>query len=360
MRRAWLHWVEAAGQPRSRGVLPLAGTYLAVDSLAGLFTVVAGAVVAAVAVYGIGYAAGHGAHGLGSRTAQMVLPLFALTLVLVLAEHRERASVRPAGVWYVVMTHLGLVLLLAGFTLFATEAGDESFITLRALPDPARLKAIGEDIREIAGLAFGHSTVRDRFTGTASLHKAAGRQIGCLGYVARAGGLAADARISHPFTAYSAGLDVPVQDNGDVSWPASWYAPRRSRRLALIGHFAEGLHAPRAVSAPQYAPGTGPRTGVGLVEGWRDTIATRVELAPRRHPGPRQAGRPGLLQPACPAGRARGHDRPRLPADQQELQPLVRGQRAVTVRSGVSHRNRQHRSPARAVAGDFAPLIPHR
>jgi len=216
VRRAWLHWVEAAGQPRSRGVLPLAGTYLAVDSLAGLFTVVAGAVVAAVAVYGIGYAAGHGAHGLGSRTAQMVLPLFALTLVLVLAEHRERASVRPAGVWYVVMTHLGLVLLLAGFALFATEAGDESFITLRALPDPARLKAIGEDIREIAGLAFGHSTVRDRFTGTASLHKAAGRQIGCLGYVARAGGLAADARISHPFTAYSAGLDVPVQDNGDV------------------------------------------------------------------------------------------------------------------------------------------------
>ncbi|MFF4548478.1 proton-conducting transporter membrane subunit [Streptomyces sp. NPDC001406] len=138
------------------GLLPLAGSYAAVDALAGLFMAVAGAVVAAVAVYGIGYAAGHGPHGLGSRTAQAVLPLFALTLVLVpvaasvstflllwelmavaslvlvLAEHRERASVRQAAVWYAVMTHLGLVLLLAGLALFAAEAGGETFTALRA------------------------------------------------------------------------------------------------------------------------------------------------------------------------------------------------------------------------------------
>ncbi|MFJ8113299.1 proton-conducting transporter membrane subunit [Streptomyces sp. NPDC096132] len=138
------------------GVLPLAGTHLAVDALAGLFMAVAGAVVTAVAVYGIGYTAGHGPHALASRTAQAVLPLFALTLVLVpvaasvstflllwelmalaslllvLAEHRERASVRQAGVWYAVMTHLGLVLLLAGFALFAAQAGGETFATLRA------------------------------------------------------------------------------------------------------------------------------------------------------------------------------------------------------------------------------------
>ncbi|MEV0180203.1 proton-conducting transporter membrane subunit [Streptomyces sp. NPDC050625] len=138
------------------GLLPLAGSYVAVDALAGLFMAVAGAVVAAVAVYGIGYAAGHGPHGLGSRTAQAVLPLFALTLVLVpvaasvstflllwelmavaslvlvLAEHRGRASVRQAAVWYAVMTHLGLVLLLAGLALFAADAGGETFTALRA------------------------------------------------------------------------------------------------------------------------------------------------------------------------------------------------------------------------------------
>ncbi|MEU6535344.1 proton-conducting transporter membrane subunit [Streptomyces sp. NPDC047000] len=138
------------------GLLPLAGAHVAVDALAGLFMAVAGAVVTAVAVYGIGYASGHGSHGLGSRTAQTVLPLFALTLVLVpvaasvstflvlwelmalaslllvQAEHRERASVRQAGVWYAVMTHLGLVLLLAGLALFAAQAGGETFTALRA------------------------------------------------------------------------------------------------------------------------------------------------------------------------------------------------------------------------------------
>ncbi|MFF7469094.1 proton-conducting transporter membrane subunit [Streptomyces sp. NPDC008092] len=138
------------------GVIPLAGAQVAVDALAGFFMAVAGAVVTAVAVYGIGYTAGRDAHGLGSRTAQAVLPLFALTLVLVpvaasvstflalwevmalaslllvLAEHRERASVRQAGIWYAVMTHLGLVLLLAGFALFAGQAGGETFAALRA------------------------------------------------------------------------------------------------------------------------------------------------------------------------------------------------------------------------------------
>ncbi|MFI6356538.1 proton-conducting transporter membrane subunit [Streptomyces sp. NPDC050743] len=150
------------------GLVPLAGAHAAVDALAGLFMAVAGAVVVAVAVYGIGYAAGHGAHGLGSRTAQAVLPVFALSLVLVpvaasvstflllwelmalgslllvLAEHRGghlplersrergRSSVRQAGVWYAVMTHLGLVLLLAGFALFAGQAGGETFAALRA------------------------------------------------------------------------------------------------------------------------------------------------------------------------------------------------------------------------------------
>ncbi|MFI6344152.1 proton-conducting transporter membrane subunit [Streptomyces sp. NPDC050560] len=142
-------------------LLPLAGTHLAMDALGGLFTAVAGTIVAVVAVYGVGYAAGHGPHGLASRTAQSMLPLFALTLVLVpvaasvptflvlwelmalaslalvLAEHRSRqrpggsASVRQAGVWYAVMTHLGLVLLLTGLAVFAAQAGGTTFAALR-------------------------------------------------------------------------------------------------------------------------------------------------------------------------------------------------------------------------------------
>ncbi|WP_369221366.1 NADH-quinone oxidoreductase subunit C [Streptomyces sp. R39] len=151
---------------------------------------------------------------------------------------------------------------------------------LRALPDPARLKAIGADIREITGLALGHSTVRDRFTGTATLHTAAAREIGCLGYVARASGIADDARVTHPFTAYGEQFEVPVRDGGDVLARFLVRAEEIDVSLSLIEHFGDGLAAPMALLAPPPAPGAGPRSGVGLVEGWRGTIATRVELAP--------------------------------------------------------------------------------
>ncbi|MFF0430751.1 proton-conducting transporter membrane subunit [Streptomyces sp. NPDC004327] len=175
------------------GLLPLAGTALAVDALSGLFMAVAGAVVVAVAVYGIGYAAPHAAHragapqGLASRTSQAVLPFFALTLVLVpaaasvpaflalwelmalaslllvLAEHRARAEVRRAGVWYAVMTQLGLVLLLAGFALFAGAAGGERFAVLRA--GAAGLSpAVRGTVFVLTGLAFASKA------GTVPLH----------------------------------------------------------------------------------------------------------------------------------------------------------------------------------------------
>ncbi|CAG7623263.1 proton-conducting transporter transmembrane domain-containing protein [Actinacidiphila bryophytorum] len=106
--------------------------------------------------YGTAYPGGRPAQGIRSRGAQAVLPLFALalllvpaaasvstflllwelmaltSLLLVLAEHRERPSVGQAGLWYAVMTQLGFVLLLAGLGLFAARAGGESFADLRA------------------------------------------------------------------------------------------------------------------------------------------------------------------------------------------------------------------------------------
>ncbi|UQX09878.1 hydrogenase 4 subunit B [Candidatus Mycobacterium methanotrophicum] len=138
-------------------LLPLAGVRLALDPLGGLFVAVTGAVAVCAAVYGVGYVrpSGHGAHGDG-RVMQATLPLFvaamllvpaaasvstllvawelmALTsLLLVLAEHRRRAAVGEAGRWYAVMTHLGLLAILAGLVGFAAAAHGESFTQLRA------------------------------------------------------------------------------------------------------------------------------------------------------------------------------------------------------------------------------------
>ena len=155
-------------------LLPLAGVHLAVDALSGVFMAVAGAVVLAVGVYGIGYAGGH---DLSSRGVQAVLPGFALTLILVpaaasvstflalwelmaltslalvVAEHRQRSAVREAGLWYAVMTHMGLVLLLTGLAWFAAGAGGESFPALRA-GAAAMSPTARNSVFVLAGLGF--------------------------------------------------------------------------------------------------------------------------------------------------------------------------------------------------------------
>ncbi|MEU9018600.1 proton-conducting transporter membrane subunit [Actinomadura sp. NPDC048394] len=162
--RSWGVWLP--------DVLPLAGVRLAVDPLSGLFLAVTGAVALCAAVYGVGYArpgpaghdlaghdpAGHGSggHGLEGRIAQAMVPLFVAamllvpaaasvstflvawelmalaSLLLVVAEHRRRAAVAEAGLWYAVMTHLGLVVILAGLAGFAAVAHGETFAAMRA------------------------------------------------------------------------------------------------------------------------------------------------------------------------------------------------------------------------------------
>jgi len=144
-----------AGQSMSvtlPGVLPLSGVSWTLDALGGLFIAVTGAVAVAGSVYAISYTR---SHGLESRGVQAVFPLFvaamlvvpaaasvgtllvcwelmALTsLLLVLAEHRQRDEVTDAGRWYAVMTHLGFLAILAGLLTFAAHAGDDSFAALR-------------------------------------------------------------------------------------------------------------------------------------------------------------------------------------------------------------------------------------
>ena len=136
---------------RMPDLLPLAGISLQVDALSGVFLAVTGAVIIAASVYGIGYAAGP-AHG---RLAQALWPLFAFSLLLVPAAASVSTllvawelmaigsvllvvsgdpadgRVREAGVWYAVMTHLGLVTILIGLVWLSAAAHTETFAGLR-------------------------------------------------------------------------------------------------------------------------------------------------------------------------------------------------------------------------------------
>lgn len=146
--------VLSTGQPvvaRFASVLPFTGVVVRLDALGALFSAVSGAVIVVVAIYGIGY----WQHGLTGRAFQALWPMFGLTLIVVptaasvatflvlwelmaitsllllVAEHRERESVRDAAAWYAVMTHLGFVAILLAFVVLGAHAPGQSFGALR-------------------------------------------------------------------------------------------------------------------------------------------------------------------------------------------------------------------------------------
>ncbi len=158
---------------------------------------------------------------------------------------------------------------------------------LLALPDLGVLASVAVESAQLTAITLANSTVLDRFTGTAVLGGDAARNIGTLGYVARASGLDVDARRDHPFVDLGAHFEVVVEQGGDV---LSRYLVR-ARELAvsaavvadlverLDGRLGTGREAERGVHAGRGGGvGGGAVSGLGLVEGWRGAIAHRVEL----------------------------------------------------------------------------------
>ena len=133
-------------------LLPLSGFSLELDRFGALFVAVSAGVAICAMVFRLGY---HG-HGLSSRTASCVLPLFVTTLLLVpaaanvttflfvwelmaitsllliLVDQRRRAEVQVAAQWYAVMTQVGAAALLVGLVLLATHTGSQSFTAIAA------------------------------------------------------------------------------------------------------------------------------------------------------------------------------------------------------------------------------------
>jgi Ni,Fe-hydrogenase III large subunit/Ni,Fe-hydrogenase III component G len=163
--------------------------------------------------------------------------------------------------------------------------------TLRQVPDPARLAAIGADIRDIVELALSNSLVAERFTGTAVLAAQQARDLGTLGYVARASGLDVDARRDHPTGILTDDglqlgdlLTVPTHAAGDVLARFQQRATEIDASLAVLDTLIRTV-TPGALStwpAIDPTPASPAASGVGIVEGWRGTIVHRVEVDPDR------------------------------------------------------------------------------
>jgi Ni,Fe-hydrogenase III large subunit/Ni,Fe-hydrogenase III component G len=148
--------------------------------------------------------------------------------------------------------------------------------TLKRLPTEHELARISQDVDEIVDIATSSTVVVDRFKGTAVLGRDDARAIGVLGVVARASGIATDARIAHPSCDMGDDLKVVVDNDGDVlaRFLMRYHETKISLRLVAgltgrIGSLASGIRDLPVRSG----------SGLGIVEGWRGTIVHRVEVA---------------------------------------------------------------------------------
>ncbi len=130
------------------------GIVLRLDVLGALFLALVSAVSLPVAVYGVTYTAEYdgrrslGFFGLmfnGFLLGMSLVPsaanvftfllaweLMAVTSYFLVMTESENADTRQAGLWYVAMTHFGLMLLLPMFLLMAPSAAATTFADLRA------------------------------------------------------------------------------------------------------------------------------------------------------------------------------------------------------------------------------------
>jgi Ni,Fe-hydrogenase III large subunit/Ni,Fe-hydrogenase III component G len=147
--------------------------------------------------------------------------------------------------------------------------------TLRRVPTGAELADVAARVERLVDLATSNAVVMDRFKGTAVLPRPDAEAIGVLGVVARASGVAVDARIAHPFCDFGADLVPVVEASGDVLARFSVRAREAAASLRLV----EAL-AGRARSLEASVGGLPQRggSGLGMVEGWRGTIVHRVEV----------------------------------------------------------------------------------
>jgi hydrogenase-4 component B len=159
-------------------LLPLGGGLaLRLDPLGAFFLVVIGVGAIPAALYGAGYTAVY-EDGLASlRLLGMMFNLFLLTMSLVtLADNlltfllmwecmsltsyflvmteADEERTRNAGLWYIGMTHAGLVMLLAAFLLLTGGASSGAFADLRAIA-PSLTPAVRDTIFVLAFLGFG-------------------------------------------------------------------------------------------------------------------------------------------------------------------------------------------------------------
>ncbi len=150
---------------------------------------------------------------------------------------------------------------------------------LTRVPDLDLIRKLADEVSSIVEITLSNRTVRDRFIGTAVLSRESAEQIGTLGPVARSSGIETDARRDHPFVELGDSFHISTEEQGDVM--ARYQLRVREINVAaqLIIDLTQRLNTSLGSKGSENLLGEG--AGLGLVEGWRGTIAHRVEVGKR-------------------------------------------------------------------------------
>jgi Ni,Fe-hydrogenase III large subunit/Ni,Fe-hydrogenase III component G len=136
---------------------------------------------------------------------------------------------------------------------------------------PAELDSILADFNEVVEISLNNTMLMDRLEGTGQLTQQIAKDLGVLGYIARASGINVDARRDHPFAGYHhLNFKVPAFETGDVFTRTMVRVEEARESVGLIkqamAQLAGGPLATPLGGLPAFEP------AFGIVEGWRGAI----------------------------------------------------------------------------------------
>jgi Ni,Fe-hydrogenase III large subunit/Ni,Fe-hydrogenase III component G len=144
----------------------------------------------------------------------------------------------------------------------------------------SELDWLAKEFERLVVIYDENASVEDRVRDTGVLTSEKARDLGVVGFVARASGLNLDCRIHHPFPPYDRiSVSIPVLVSGDVHARA-WVRVEEIRdSMRIIREILKTLPA-GGITVPMDRP-LPDRSGFAAVEGWRGEILYWVQSGPK-------------------------------------------------------------------------------
>ncbi|QXP92280.1 NADH-quinone oxidoreductase subunit C [Methylococcus capsulatus] len=142
---------------------------------------------------------------------------------------------------------------------------------------PGAMAALRSELEELKPILDESTIFQDRVVGAGVLPERIVRELGCLGYVARACGIGRDVRERAPHAPYDRlGVKAVTRSDGDVAARLYVRYEELFASLDIIDQCLQRIEPGPLRTAWRTPPANA--EGLGLVEGWRGEIATHVRF----------------------------------------------------------------------------------